>query len=413
MSGTLPPSASSTSDNQTKRKVLGLKKLELSPLVVIPSVLVIALVAFYAGDALSGTVPMPFLKTTHNIDFSSLNSVYGLMQRDFDGKLTDQQALDGAKEGLVSAGGDPYTVYLTAKEAKDLNDQLNGKLSGIGAEIGEKNNILTIIAPIDDTPAAKAGLRAGDMIAKINNEDTTNMSVDEAVSKIRGQAGTKVTLKIARQGVQDLFDVTITRADITVPSVKWSMKNGNVAYINVTQFGPDTADLVNKAASQLKSQGATKVILDLRNDPGGYLDAGVSVASQFLDPGKTVVSERTGGKTVDTLTAKDGGLLRGMPTVVLINGGSASASEIVAGALHDNHVAKLEGEQSFGKGSVQEIKNLPDGAELKVTVAHWYTPDGVNINKQGIKPDTIVKLSTDDFNAGRDPQLDQALQMLQ
>ncbi|HEY2004467.1 MAG TPA: S41 family peptidase [Candidatus Saccharimonadia bacterium] len=389
-----------------------MKKLELSPLVLIPSVLVIALVSFYAGDALSGTVPMPFLKLTHNIDFSSLNSVYSLMQRDFDGKLSDQQALDGAKAGLVAAGGDPYTVYFTAKEAKDFSDELNGKLSGIGAEIGEKNGLITVIAPIDDTPASKAGLRAGDVIARINNEDTTSMSVDEAVSKIRGNAGTKVTLKIARKDASQPIDLTITRADIHVPSVKWSLKNGNIAYINVMQFSTDTADLVNKAAGDLKNQGATKVVLDLRNDGGGYLDAGVSVASQFLDTGKVVVSERTDGKTVDTLTAKDGGLLRGMPTVVLINGGSASASEIVAGALHDNGVAKLEGEQSFGKGSVQEIKNLPDGGELKVTVAHWYTPGGVNINKQGLTPDVKVSLTTDDFTAGRDPQLDQALQML-
>jgi carboxyl-terminal processing protease len=355
---------------------------------------------------------MPFLKLTHNIDFSSLNSVYSLMQRDFDGKLSDQQALDGAKAGLVAAGGDPYTVYFTAKEAKDFSDELNGKLSGIGAEIGEKNGLITVIAPIDDTPASKAGLRAGDVIARINNEDTTSMSVDEAVSKIRGNAGTKVTLKIARKDASQPIDLTITRADIHVPSVKWSLKNGNIAYINVMQFSTDTADLVNKAAGDLKNQGATKVVLDLRNDGGGYLDAGVSVASQFLDTGKVVVSERTDGKTVDTLTAKDGGLLRGMPTVVLINGGSASASEIVAGALHDNGVAKLEGEQSFGKGSVQEIKNLPDGGELKVTVAHWYTPGGVNINKQGLTPDVKVSLTTDDFTAGRDPQLDQALQML-
>jgi len=194
--------------------------------------------------------------------------------------------------------------------------------------------------------------------------------------------------------------------------VKSSLKNGNVAYINITRFGPDTADLVNQAATSLKAQGATKVILDLRNDPGGYLDAGVAVASQFLDSGKLVVEERTNGKSTNKLNAAGGGLLKGMPTIVLINSGSASASEIVAGALHDNKVAQLVGEKSFGKGSVQEIKNLPDGAQLKVTVAHWYTPGGVNINKEGIKPDVEVKLVTADFNASRDPQLDKALDML-
>ena len=391
-----------------------MNKIELSPLVLVPSVLVIAVLAYVAGDLTSGSVQLPFMKPTHTIDFSSVNNVYRLMQQDFDGKITDQSALDGAKAGMVASGGDPYTVYLTAKEAKSLSDDLNGKLSGIGAEIGIKNNTLTIIAPIDDTPAAKAGLRAGDYISRINGEDTTNMSVDTAVSKIRGTAGTKVTLRILRSGEQDPMEITITRADITVPSVKSSLKNGNVAYINVTQFGPDTASLVDKAATDLKAQGATKVILDLRNDPGGYLDAGVSVASEFLDSGKTVVSERTGGtKVVDTKYATSGGKLIGMPTVVLINSGSASASEIVAGALHDNGVAKLEGETSFGKGSVQEIKDLPDGAQLKVTVAHWYTPKGVNIGHAGIKPDEEVKLTADDYNNSRDPQLDKALQMLQ
>ncbi len=388
-----------------------MKKVELNPLVLGGAAILIAFAGFYAGDASGGVVPLPLLKPVRQADFSSLNSLYGLMQRNFDGTITDQKAVDGAKAGLVAAGGDPYTVYLTPAEAKDLSNDLTGKLSGIGAEIGIKSNLLTVIAPIADTPAAAAGLKTGDIIARINGEDTSGMSVDTAVSKIRGQAGTKVTLKIARSGA-DPFDVTITRADITVPSVKSSLKNGNVAYIDITRFGPDTADLVDQAATSLKAQGATKVILDLRNDGGGYLDAGVAVASQFLDEGKTVVSERTNGKTTSTLAASAGGKLHGLPTVVLINGGSASASEIVAGALHDNHAARLVGETSFGKGSVQEIKDLPGGAQLKVTVAHWYTPAGVNINKEGIKPDVETKLTTDDFNANRDPQLDKALELL-
>jgi carboxyl-terminal processing protease len=390
-----------------------LKKIEVNPVVAGAGAILIAVVAFYSGNSLYGSVWNPFLKDSGKLNWGSLAPIYTMLQNDFDGPLSKQSALDGAKAGLVQSAGDPYTVYLTAKQATDLNNDLNGKLSGIGAEIGMKNGVITVVAPIDDTPAAKAGLRAGDMIAQIDGADTTNLSVDEAVTKIRGRAGTKVTLKVVRQGVQDPITMPITRADITVPSVTWSMKDGHVAYINIRQFGPDTSELMQKAASELKDQGATKVILDLRNDPGGYLDAGVDVASQFLPEGKTVVSERTGGKTTDMLKAKSGGLLIGLPTIVLINGGSASASEIVAGALHDNSAAKLEGEKSFGKGSVQEIKNLPDGAELKVTVAHWYTPGGVNINKEGIKPDTEIKLTTDDYNASRDPQLDKALQLLQ
>jgi carboxyl-terminal processing protease len=334
------------------------------------------------------------------------------MQNNFDGTIDAKAALEGAKKGLVAAGGDPYTVYMNADESKALSDDLSGKLSGIGAEIGIKNNILTVIAPISGAPAEKAGIRTQDLIYKINDEDTTGMTVDTAVGKIRGKAGTTVKLTILHTGSSDTTDITITRADINVPSVKWSMKDGGIGYIQVSTFGTDTTDLIKQAAGELKSQGATKAILDLRNDGGGYLDAGVAVASQFLPDGKTVVSERTGGKTVDTLTSQGDGQLVGLPLIVLINGGSASASEIVAGALHDNGVAKLVGEKSFGKGSVQEIKSLAGGAQLKVTVAHWYTPKGVNINKEGIMPDVDVKLSNDDYNASRDPQLDKALELL-
>jgi carboxyl-terminal processing protease len=190
------------------------------------------------------------------------------------------------------------------------------------------------------------------------------------------------------------------------------MKSSDIGYINISQFTPNTADLMSQAATDLKSKGATKIILDLRNNPGGYLTAGVSVASQFLPSGKTVVSERAGGQPISTLYANSGGQLIGMPTIVLVNDGSASASEIVSSALHDNNVAKLVGEQTFGKGSVQTIKSLPGGAELKVTIAHWYTPDGININKQGIAPDYVVPLTVADFNAGQDPQLQKAIDLL-
>jgi carboxyl-terminal processing protease len=388
----------------------------VNPVVLIVGAVVLTAGAFYAGDAASTRISLPGLNSVAQVDYSSLSPLYDVLKSNFDGTLSSQQAVDGAREGLVASTGDPYTVYLTAKQAKALNDDLTGQLSGIGAEIGKKNNSLTVIAPIDDTPAAKAGIRTGDMIADIDGQDTTNMSVDEAVTKIRGKAGTQVKLKIYRSGASEPLNLTITRANITVPSVKWSMKSGNIGYINITQFGPDTAGLVDKAAGELKSQGATKIILDLRNDPGGYLDAAVKVSSQFLPSGKTVVSERKGpgGKTVvDTLNANNGGQLIGVPTVVLINSGSASASEIVSAALHDNHAAKLVGVTSFGKGSVQEIKDLAGGAQLKVTVAHWYTPGGININKAGIKPDVNVDLTTDDFNAGRDPQLDKAISLLQ
>ncbi len=320
--------------------------------------------------------------------------------------------MDGARAGLVSAGGDPYTIYLDAAQAKVLSDDLDGQLSGIGAQIAIKNNILTVVAPVPGTPADKAGLRPGDVIEDINNQDTTTMGIDVAVAKIRGKADTNVTLKIARSGAPAAFNVTITRANIQVPSVNWSVKDGNIGYIRITTFGSDTADLMDKAATQLVAQGAKKIILDLRNNGGGYLTAGVSVANEFLPAGKTIVTTRDGDVVTDSETAKSGGQLVGLPTIVLVNVGSASASEIVAGALHDNGAAKLLGETTFGKGSVQDIINLSGGAELKVTVAHWYTPGGININKAGLKPDIAVALTTADYNASQDPQLAAALQQL-
>jgi carboxyl-terminal processing protease len=390
-----------------------LKKLRFSPPVVTVSVIIVAFVAFYAGDALHSFVSLPFLPSASNLDFSSLNDLYSLMKTNFDGPYSQQAAINGARAGIVAAGGDPYTEYFTPTQANALNNDLSDTLSGIGAEIGIKNNALTVIAPIAGTPAANAGLQAGDVIEDINNTDTTNMNVDNAVEMIRGKAGTTVTLKIARSGEQEPLKISITRQQITVPSVTWSMKGTDVGYINISQFTPDTASLMSQAATKLKSQGATKIVLDLRNNPGGYLDAGVSVASQFLNEGTTIVSERTNGKTISTLTAASGGQLIGIPTVVLINDGSASASEIVSAALHDNHAAKLVGEQSFGKGSVQEIKSLAGGAELKVTIAHWYTPAGININHDGIAPDVAVPLTTTEYNAGQDPQLAEALTLLQ
>jgi carboxyl-terminal processing protease len=373
-------------------------------------VLILMLGSFYAGDIARPYTTLPGLHQT-KLDFSSLNDIYGMLKANFDGKVDDSKALEAAKAGLVSAAGDPYTVYLDPVAAKGLSNDLNGQVSGIGAEVGLKNNYLTVISPVPDTPAAQAGLRSGDIIAKIDGTDTTGLTVDAAVAKIRGKSGTVVTLTIVRPNTP-AAEIKITRADITVPSITSSIKNGNIGYIQIREFGSDTSALIDKAATSVKAGGATKIILDLRDNPGGYLDAGVTVASEFLPQGKTIVSERTGGKTTATQTVTTTGQLIGLPTVVLVNGGSASASEIVSGALQDNKVATLVGVQTFGKGSVQEIKSLPGGAELKVTVAHWYTPNGVNIGKKGITPDDVIALTNDDYNNNRDPQLDKALDLL-
>jgi carboxyl-terminal processing protease len=346
------------------------------------------------------------------LDYSSVNKIYDLLKKDYDGKLDQSKLIDGLKSGLVDATGDPYTNYFNSKEAKEFNDELSGSFTGIGAELGTDNeNHILIISPLSGYPAQQAGLQSKDIIAAVDKQPTNGMSVDSVVKKIRGQENTKVTLTIVRAG-SNPFDVTITRTKITVASVE-SHVDGNIGYIKINQFGADTAELAQKAAQDFKAQGVKAVVLDLRGDPGGYLDAAIDISSMWLDKGKTVVSERKGGVTENTDYAKGNPILKGIPTVVLIDGGSASASEITAGALRDNNAATLVGDKSFGKGSVQQVINLSGGGELKVTTAHWYTPAGKNINKQGISPDVAVQRTEADVKSGADPQKDKAYQLVQ
>ena len=345
------------------------------------------------------------------LDLSSVQQVYSDLRTSYDGQLTTNQLLDGIKTGLAQATGDPYTEYFSPTAAKQFNDQLSGSFSGIGAELGkDSSGNLIVISPIAGSPADKAGLKAQDIISQINGTSTTGMNTDDAVTRIRGAAGTKVTLQLIRGGTQTL-SLTITRDNITIPSVTSKTLSGNIGYIQISQFSNDTADLATKAAAQFKQAGVKGIVLDMRGDPGGLLDAAVSVSSLWLPNGKTILTERRGNTIVQSYTSNGTDTLQGIPTVVLIDGGSASAAEITAAALHDNKAATLMGVTSFGKGSVQEIDQLPGGAELKVTIAHWYTPDGKNINKQGITPDQVVKLPAN-LPAGQDPQLDAATAFL-
>jgi carboxyl-terminal processing protease len=352
-------------------------------------------------DSVTGNLPS-------TLDFTEVNQVYQSLKDNYDGRLSASQLEDGLKHGLATATKDPYTVYFTAQEAKDFNDQLNNSFSGIGAQLGQdKDGNLEVIAPIDGLPADKAGIKAKDLIATINKESTSGMSVDEAVSKIRGKAGTKVTLQIVRNRSQSL-EFTITRQDINLPSVKTKLLDGNLGYIQISTFANDTTELAQKAANDFKAKSVKGIILDLRNDPGGLLDAAVKVSSLWLPPGQKILDEKRGTTTVDSNTALGGDILNGIPTVVLINGGSASASEITAGALHDHRAAYLIGEKSYGKGVVQQLINFGDGSQLKVTVASWYRPNGQNINKKGITPDKTVKISDADAKADKDTQLEAA-----
>lgn len=343
-----------------------------------------------------------------NLDYSSVEQVYDSLRANYDGQLSEADLINGLKEGIAKASGDRYTEYMPPKEAKEFNSVLDGTFSGIGAELSKDNQNIVVVAPIAGYPAEKAGLKPKDIIAEVDGTSTADMTISEAVSKIKGAEGTKVKLKVIRNNSQAL-DFEITRAVITIPSVEYKILDGNIGYIKISQFGKDTSDLTQKAAQSFADAHVKGIVLDLRSDPGGLLDAAVSVSSQWLDPGKTVLQEKRDGVVVRTYPAKGTPLLKGIKTAVLIDSGSASASEITAGALKDNGAATLIGQKSFGKGSVQTLINFKDDSLLKVTIARWYTPGGKNIDKEGITPDQKVDRTDEDFKNNKDPQQDAAI----
>ena len=326
-----------------------------------------------------------------------------------------QKVLYGAVSGAVSALDDPYSVFLPPKEAKEFKDELAGTLEGIGAEIATKNQLLVVVSPLADSPAEKAGIKAGDYIQKIDGKETAGLAVDEAVGKIRGSAGTKVTLSVFHKGQTKPQDITITRAKIEVQSIESETKEVNgkkIGYIQIRRFGDDTAKKLEKIVSDFLVQNVSGVILDVRSNPGGFLEAAVDVASNWVSNGKIVVIQEFGSGVREEYKSEGQARLSGIPTAVLINGGSASASEIVAGALQDQGFAKLVGEKTFGKGSVQELIDLRDDAQVKLTIAKWLTPNGHDLNKDGLEPDEKIELKDEDFEADRDPQMDKAVEML-
>lgn len=349
-------------------------------------------------------------KLPNRLDYSSVDEVYRSLKANYDGTLNANDLINGAKSGLVKAAGDPYTVYFTPKEYQDFNSQLSGSFTGIGAELSQDDKgTIIVVAPIKGFPAEKAGIRPKDIIAEIDGQSTSGMSVAQAVDKIRGPKGTQVKLKVVRDG--KALDFTITRDDIKIPSVDSKVENG-IGIIKISRFGDDTAQLVQQAATDFKQQNVKGVVLDLRSNPGGLLDAAVSVSSLWLPNGKTILTERRDGVITNTFKASGTPTLLGVPTAVLIDEGSASASEITAGALKDNGAATVFGKRSFGKGSVQDVIVFRDGGALKVTIARWYTPNGKNITKEGISPDKSVDFSEDAAKAGQDPQKAAALEWL-
>lgn len=349
-----------------------------------------------------------------DVDFSLFWSVWNDVESSYvdKAKIDKKAMVYGAISGMVKAIGDPYTVFFDPKEAKKFKDDVTGSFEGIGAEIGIRKGSLIIISPLKDTPAEKSGLRAGDKILKIDDIIATDLTVEEAVDLIRGPKDTAVILTITRDGFESAKEIKITRGTIKIPIVKFEMKDDNVAYVALYHFTANSSLELRKALRDALNAGAQKLILDLRNNPGGYLDSAVDIASVFLPEGSIVVSEKFGDGTSDEYKSYGPGVLKDLPTVVLINEGSASASEILAGALRDVNNVKLIGQKTFGKGSVQELKDLEEGASLKVTIAKWFTPGGYSISDGGLKPDIEVALTAEDFEKGKDPQLDRALEVI-
>ncbi len=379
------------------------------------SVVLVATLIFASGWAFGrGKISFTGIKNGKiasggSLNYATVDEVYQALKDNYDGTLDDTKMIDGLKTGLANAAGDPYTEYFNVADTKSFNEQLTGSFQGIGAELGKDGANIVIIAPIAGSPAEKAGIKPKDIIAKIDDKTTDNMTTDQAVKLIRGNAGTNVKLTIVRGGA--LQEITITRAQITIPSTTWKI-DGSIGILTISRFSEDTPQLVSQAADEFLSKNVTGIVLDLRSDPGGLLESAVKLSSYWLDEGKVVLNEKRGGVTQRTYKALGNPRFKGIKTVVLIDAGSASASEITAGALHDHGVATLLGEKSYGKGSVQQLLQLAGGATLKVTIARWYTPNDKNIDKQGIEPDKEVKQSEEDTKNKVDTQLQAALSAL-
>jgi len=342
------------------------------------------------------------------LDTEVMKEAYRQLAANYDGDLDANKLSDGAARGMVKAVGDDYTTFLDKEEAAEFNKSLNGEVSGIGAEIGVRNLQPTVLRVLDDSPAKKAGLKTGDIFVAVNGTSVAGETASGVADKVTGEAGTTVKLTM-RRGSESL-DFSITRAQISDPSVRWSVSD-DVGVLTISRFDDNTGSLARKAAKEFIDKGVKSVIVDLRNNGGGYLTASQEVASLWLDSGKTVVTEKSRGQVTETVKASGNPTLKGKKTIVLVNGSSASASEIVAGALKDYQAATLVGEKTFGKGTVQKVINLSDDRILKVTVARWYTPQDRNITKEGIQPNQTVKMSSDDNNAGRDPQMARAKEL--
>ena len=365
-----------------------LRQRKVSQGVFLASLVLAIIVSFAAGtrseEIYQIAAPIFGIKVAKQpLDTEVMKEAYRQLAANYDGDLDANKLSDGAARGMVKAVGDDYTTFLDKEEAAEFNKSLNGEVSGIGAEIGVRNLQPTVLRVLDDSPAKKAGLKTGDIFVAVNGTSVAGETASGVADKVTGEAGTTVKLTM-RRGSESL-DFSITRAQISDPSVRWSVSD-DIGILTISRFDDNTGSLARKAAKEFIDKSVKGVIVDLRNNGGGYLTAAQEVASLWLDNGKTVVTEKSRGQVTETVKASGNPTLKGKKTIVLVNSSSASASEIVAGALKDYQAATLVGEKTFGKGTVQKVINLSDDRILKVTVARWYTPQDRNITKEGIQP---------------------------
>ena len=382
---------------------------------------VVSLISFKIGKASVGLVGST---SSDRLNLSLMWQVKDKLSQLFleKDKLVDKEMEYGAIQGMVAALGDPYTVFLPPKENKSANEDLAGEFGGVGISLGYKDKTLAVMTPLAKTPAEKAGVKAGDLILKITDKnknvdkDTTDISLEEAVNLIRGKVGTSVTLKMFREGKKETFDVTLVRDNIVVPNLELEFKEKDgkkVAWIKLYKFADtlykDWPEMVTKIRNEEKKGNFGGIVLDLRNNPGGFLQASVMVASDFIDSGVVVKQASSNGQTETYDVDPSRKQLLSEKLVILVNGGSASAAEILAGSLKQHDRGKLVGEKTFGKGTVQQPVDFSDGSGLHVTIAKWLLPDGTNIHKVGVLPDVEVKPTAD---AKDDEQLNKAIEML-
>ncbi len=356
-------------------------------------------------------------KNINNTSFNIYWKAWNMIQDKYVEKpVSEKNLFYGSIKGMVASLGDPYSLFLEPKPAQELFNDLEGKFEGVGAEIAIKNNRLTVISPLPGSPAEKSGLKSGDKIYFIDDFDTTGISLFEAVNRIRGPKNTPVVLKVKRKNINDLIDIKIIRDTIKIESVKYSVKEtpkkNKFALIEINSFNEDTSYKFAETINDIISQGISTLVVDLRNNPGGLLDQATNITGYWVGEGKTILIEKFANDRRVPIESKGPGVLSNFKTYVLINSGSASGSEIMAGALQDYGLATLIGEKTFGKGSVQDITEFEDGSLLKLTTAKWLTPKEREIDGEGIDPDIEVELTEEDFNNDIDPQLDKTMEII-